>query len=1683
MPKITNTFLKSKMNKDLDSRILPSGEYRDAQNLQISRSQGSEVGEFENIPGNTELRNLYTGSNSKFIGQFTNETSGDIFLYSSSFAEDTICPRDIVVYFAGFVGSTSFNIQNSLGVKLDPSVLGIEIGMLLWGDSWGPSGLPSGDSGYENDVLVEGTTPGITGVIETDSKLPGDLQLGDKIYIGYNNTIHRYNPISNSLDLLVRGDFLNFSQKNRITGINLIDDLLFWTDNRNQPRKINVSLANPQSLASPTHYVNEDQISVAKYYPYKTPLVLEDNQRSVDAGAQAVSPLKGYVCDIADTTGIKIGDIVSGFPDQEDQELWNVISIDPNVSVTIYNNFKDGDFAANMSPGSYDGATQAQVSFKRPSSKNLANKRQTNGFETKASAAGAVVAGNDIVLNYSYFNKVDDQSAQPTPRVGDFIISETLTGPSGVGITIADEVVIQSIQNIGPSSLPLATTITLQLTKDVTVNAIGDDVTVAANPDYDPLFTGDPDLVEEKFIRFSYRFKFEDNEYSLAAPYTQICFIPKHNGLFGGGQNESLQDMKDAYDSTIVEWFTNNIDTVSLKVPLPTISTSTSAEVVNNLINEYKITNIEILYKESDALSTKILESIQVDDTILESFLQLIPQAGSTSSKEWYYNFDYKSIKAFRTLPTSEQNRVYDNVPVKALAQEITANRVMYGNFLQKHTPPNGIDYEIINEDKSVNYNNYAQYPYHTVKQNRSYQAGFVLSDRYGRASSVVLSTNDSNPDVAGSTLYVPYKTFGELDDPITDVTTYKWLGNVLRLKINNGVTQITSNSQTGEPGLYKSWTNKSVDVVTVVTLGTGYGIGDMLSFNSGGGQGSDLEVEVVAVDGVGGVTGLSIVNPGNGYVDGQILDENTMITGTGLQVQVTVNPPNVLGWQSYKLVVKQQEQEYYNVYLPGYISGYPITTATDYGRIAFASLFGDNINKVPRDLNEVGPTQSEFSSSVNLIGRVNNPNINNNNKGAAAPGGPFNYENRNYAWNCQYYPGRVKDEAVTIGPVGFGGLELANSPFDATASKGPFDNTSNAAPPGPFIPWGDAGAVQSFYNVEQNPLAVVVKIGAEDTQPNLTQPGSPQLNTLGARVSKQGVFPVPIPPGDPNGYIGCMYPFLSVSETEPVESLLEIFYETSTSGNFVDLNDAVLADYGGVTKTSVTLGDFDEDVSSGTDVITSFDFQDSAGNTLTLDSVPTITQVLDSNGNDVTGIFSISESVPTVYDKFDIETNDLFWYGYPSVTKSNQWFISFQTSYQSGAFIDVLSNEITINLNNIEPTIGGFTPAQTTDLTQLGVEQACSKPGGTGGYDTTMTGVFGQFTNAKNSGADTINETQDLCYTLSVTSEPASSTATWAISQNGTLSLVSGTLVNGTYIFECTVTDAATENIAVRGGSCLTSAGSLSKTCEYELVFGTPPVNQAICAGPTSAMSLLDTSCNYINNSGGLTHTGQPLEVFFGASRFVSDAFDVGATGSGTSVILQDIDNGFNPSKGSFGYGLSSGSNFNLRYYNVLQEGNPNFGETTAFNCVFLPPVSPLEPNFTTGALTQGIMAIQAILTKSVSIPGQVENSYRTAFTILHRADSSTAWTLATCLAGSPSKPAGGTIGNFNELDVDGAGATTASQTYWFQAVGEYAVRNNGVSSLGCNECSVCAEFTVNYYDAQQAQPVNVCTECAGPL
>ena len=43
MPELKHSFQKGRMNKDLDERLVPNGEYIDAMNIEVSTSEPSDV--------------------------------------------------------------------------------------------------------------------------------------------------------------------------------------------------------------------------------------------------------------------------------------------------------------------------------------------------------------------------------------------------------------------------------------------------------------------------------------------------------------------------------------------------------------------------------------------------------------------------------------------------------------------------------------------------------------------------------------------------------------------------------------------------------------------------------------------------------------------------------------------------------------------------------------------------------------------------------------------------------------------------------------------------------------------------------------------------------------------------------------------------------------------------------------------------------------------------------------------------------------------------------------------------------------------------------------------------------------------------------------------------------------------------------------------------------------------------------------------------------------------------------------------------------------------------------------------------------------------------------------------------------------------------------------------------------
>jgi len=58
MANITRNFIKGRMNKSVDERLIPDGEYVDAINVRMGSTETSEIGVIENTKGNTALTTL-----------------------------------------------------------------------------------------------------------------------------------------------------------------------------------------------------------------------------------------------------------------------------------------------------------------------------------------------------------------------------------------------------------------------------------------------------------------------------------------------------------------------------------------------------------------------------------------------------------------------------------------------------------------------------------------------------------------------------------------------------------------------------------------------------------------------------------------------------------------------------------------------------------------------------------------------------------------------------------------------------------------------------------------------------------------------------------------------------------------------------------------------------------------------------------------------------------------------------------------------------------------------------------------------------------------------------------------------------------------------------------------------------------------------------------------------------------------------------------------------------------------------------------------------------------------------------------------------------------------------------------------------------------------------------------------
>ena len=97
MPEIKNQFTKGKMNKDIDERLVPNGEYRDAMNIQVATSEDSDVATAQNILGNKKISikpkgiNFDFGSDAVVVGTIADEKLDTVYWLIWTPTVDYIC--------------------------------------------------------------------------------------------------------------------------------------------------------------------------------------------------------------------------------------------------------------------------------------------------------------------------------------------------------------------------------------------------------------------------------------------------------------------------------------------------------------------------------------------------------------------------------------------------------------------------------------------------------------------------------------------------------------------------------------------------------------------------------------------------------------------------------------------------------------------------------------------------------------------------------------------------------------------------------------------------------------------------------------------------------------------------------------------------------------------------------------------------------------------------------------------------------------------------------------------------------------------------------------------------------------------------------------------------------------------------------------------------------------------------------------------------------------------------------------------------------------------------------------------------------------------------------------------------------------------------------------------------------
>ena len=711
MPEVSNSFQAGKMNKDADERLVGPGEYREALNIEVTTSEGSNVGTAQTVLGNVRItgcdvidgtvaegcdddgkpshgleRKGLSGcscmpENSKnytvghivdekvdrilrLVASPASENNGlgidRIIEYSTSASassKETPVFVDIYKAKASSTGSAVVNSTIDVQVLVD-NTTNVRVGMKVSISTVAGvarSGYTLADRMTVKSVAVNSITMEYSG--GNPHTFPATITTNDIVYFESERVLDFDDPSSG---------FGGVAEKVSITGINIINDLLFWTDNYSEPKKIHI----PRSKLGTVDYCTHTLLYVKNIaLPSKTEnkgFIKKEHVTVIRKGPTMPPTLEIWNTPRVDNT------LGSG------TELPDVTSCQTNLLMANYSNGANRMWTTTNTPFFFS--------------------------ENVTSPATTYLLGD--VLRFEHVYESASTGEFLTALATGTVISNMNGGSSGAQAPGTYEVQITSITTNQPLE-PVAPTTANYFVYDVTLMQKGA-------------------MWEFKFPRFAYRYKYSDGEYSPFGPFSEVAFVPgKFDYLPKKGYNLGMVNRLRYLE--VSDWVPKNIPK--------------------------DVIQVDVLYKETSSPNIYTVESFKKDDPPatgdpLNNWNQQGTVGAATALHGHYGSMKVTSDLIHKTVPANQLLRPWDNVPRVAMAQEMIGNRIVYANYIQNYNLTTNSNLDVNKPEFIVSTTSQPALlgneglPGKSLKSMRNYQVGVVYRDEFGRETPVLTSTS-----------------------------------------------------------------------------------------------------------------------------------------------------------------------------------------------------------------------------------------------------------------------------------------------------------------------------------------------------------------------------------------------------------------------------------------------------------------------------------------------------------------------------------------------------------------------------------------------------------------------------------------------------------------------------------------------------------------------------------------------------------------------------------------------------------------------------------------------------------------------------------------------------------------------------------------------------------------------------